>query len=721
MTLQADLAQIQNDASLYHQIVHGNASTTVTTEGGIVPSMAKAVAAMGLGQVKGEWTATTVYALSDVVTNGGFSYRCILAHTSSSEFATDLPTKWVINGAISAAMQPVTNAATLAAARAAMGPWGDVLATATGSSTARSLQDRFADTINVKDFGAVGDGITDDTSAIQLALNAAATLSATKPVTLLIPGLHYVTPTHAYSGLEILMCRPTAQAYPITILGGGTIFTPVTDEVRQNYIVLEFKDCTDGVDVRDLHIIGSRTDLYNIPLPKNNTLLYFSNCGRVNVSGCTFKNAYASGIFINSADQVSVSGCQFFDCLDALAGSSIRDALVTGCQFKCVGRCDDQIAFFSCSSVNVSGNLVDKGYGDTTTRGHARCCTFSSTGGVLHVSGNVFRNNNSDTISDYNIIFALAAISIEASHRSVIIANNTMSKCRNGVTFASSNSVECIVSDNVFDRIAENIIFSNAASHTNNETLYFTGNKIIGCGTYSGTSSDTVNAVANEALHLDNAWSNIYVTDNFFSGTTYYCEIVTYGTSSIPTSIIEVSGNRMQNAASCSTSDNSAFISPIYVSDFQFSNNVIRKTAQFSIYAQLVSGRCEVSRNRMYGALIHAAYITVDNGTFSPLVYGDGNFVSYSGGTTLGRNSLPCLLAADPGSSPNDSGVSSLYVMKSGLTANRVVGSGPTTKRVETSVPFQIGDIWLYESPTSGGYVGEVKTALGWKTFGAIS
>ncbi|AUS02787.1 pectin lyase fold protein [Vibrio phage 2.275.O._10N.286.54.E11] len=41
----------------------------------------------------------------------------------------------------------------------------------TGSTEARSLGDRFADVVNVKDFGAVGDGITDDSGFIQAAVD----------------------------------------------------------------------------------------------------------------------------------------------------------------------------------------------------------------------------------------------------------------------------------------------------------------------------------------------------------------------------------------------------------------------------------------------------------------------------------------------------------------------------------------------------------------------
>lgn len=67
---------------------------------------------------------------------------------------------------------------------------------ATGSTSSRSLANRFADSLNIKDFGAVGDGVTDDTSAFDLA-------AADGRVVLITQGSYYLTKT--YSGLSNFM------------------------------------------------------------------------------------------------------------------------------------------------------------------------------------------------------------------------------------------------------------------------------------------------------------------------------------------------------------------------------------------------------------------------------------------------------------------------------------------------------------------------------------
>jgi hypothetical protein len=98
MSLIADTASIATDAAKLRDIVQGDYTTEVQTDGGVVPSLAKLLTSMGAGTLRGAWVTATAYALSDVVTNGGSAYRALVAHTSAGAFATDLAAnKWVVH------------------------------------------------------------------------------------------------------------------------------------------------------------------------------------------------------------------------------------------------------------------------------------------------------------------------------------------------------------------------------------------------------------------------------------------------------------------------------------------------------------------------------------------------------------------------------------------------------------------------------------------------
>lgn len=121
----------------------------------------------------------------------------------------------------------------------------DAAVTAAGSTTGRTLPDRFADVVNVRDFGAEGDGVTDDTVAIQAA--AAVAASSGKPLSL--PGKYLV------SGLVL----PDS-----TQIAGSAIFVDAGDGEAQTYVVRLGKNCT--ADYIELEMVNNGNYRFGVGL-----------------------------------------------------------------------------------------------------------------------------------------------------------------------------------------------------------------------------------------------------------------------------------------------------------------------------------------------------------------------------------------------------------------------------------------------------------------------
>ena len=115
-------------------------------------------------------------------------------------------------------------------------------------AVATTVQAKLRETVSVKDFGAVGDGVTDDTAAIQAALDAHANV-------FFPPGAYVITSTL------------TSPVFGQCLLGPGNLYAPATIQYAGSGTAIEFAGSVnyakmqDGIYIKGVPAVG--TDYYN--------------------------------------------------------------------------------------------------------------------------------------------------------------------------------------------------------------------------------------------------------------------------------------------------------------------------------------------------------------------------------------------------------------------------------------------------------------------------
>ncbi len=187
-------------------------------------------------------------------------------------------------------------------------------------AVARSAQNKMRDIVSVTDFGATGNGTTDDTTAIQAAITSLGSNGG---------GLYFPTGTYKITaGLTI--------AHPMVLFGNGAGSIIAPNFATGDAISITVAVAAAGVVLRDLTFNASvsRTANYYVN---------FASCNYCQLIGCTFLGGYsgvgltgtiATGIHIkdcrfnsltqNNIDVIAQSGTS--GCIDCI----IKDTLIAG-------------------------------------------------------------------------------------------------------------------------------------------------------------------------------------------------------------------------------------------------------------------------------------------------------------------------------------------------------------------------------------------------------
>jgi hypothetical protein len=265
--LDADLSGLQDSIDDLAAFTQGVMRSDGALKNGIVTydSLAPSLQTAGIATATA-WTTGTSYVLGSPVIINSNLYRCQVAHTSGV-FATDLAAgKWAFVASLQQPSAPNTikgnNTGATAAPVDLTGAQVEQMLPFTQNGVGavqRSLDAKIKDFLNVKDFGATGDGTTNDTAAIQAAITAAIAANA---------GAVYFPSPSAYYRISSALVMDYSGAYysanrfgkRVSLVGAGQGTTAILADpgvYAALYILGRADNNTTYAAIKDLRIASS--------------------------------------------------------------------------------------------------------------------------------------------------------------------------------------------------------------------------------------------------------------------------------------------------------------------------------------------------------------------------------------------------------------------------------------------------------------------------------
>ncbi len=323
---------------------------------------------------------------------------------------------------------------------------------ATGAPTSRTMPDRISDIINVKDYGAVGDGVTDDTSAIQLAFNTAYGTSAAphgsssailnKPV-FFPAGVYITTTTLTLSYVKgPWIYGAGMNATQIKYTGTASTSSPTNVIFANGFAYGRVENMSFNTTAGNSTAANTCCFNWNWDNTiQNTTFMDFINCGFYNATYGMLVAYPSPAGFGNECDQAIWWNCHFNNCFDGLHLNQ-QNAL--------------EVAFFGGKISNCSNRGIN-GVG----------------GYVPVVIGTVFDSNGTDIYQQNGNSYYLANCVTNSINFSVIANRLVADGCRQtatstGIFIQTAPAVSALVENNYSEH---GIIIGSGELYLHNNTF----------------------------------------------------------------------------------------------------------------------------------------------------------------------------------------------------------------------------------------------------------
>ena len=426
------------------------------------------------------------------VTGPGFSSSIITAQNTANTAITTAN-----------AAQTTANAAVPSTTLAASGGSSLVgfLQAGTGA-VARTVQSKERDTVSVKDFGAVGDGVTNDTAA----MNAA---HATGQLIYYPPGAYYFSTLNPFSkggiigagrSLTTLVSTDTSSGNTLTYSGTNSGATPCP----------LFKDFT-------LISQGVKSGGAGLSfIPSSGELGYF------HFDNVTFAG-YPTSLYFNANSYYTINNCQFFSytvagvVVDNVNNPDSGDSCITNCLFN--GTSGAGILQHASGGLKIIGN---KFLGGST--GYNLQFNGSNNTSDLLIVGNSFENMSGQDI-------ALTRTGGTFNFSNIVITGNQFAVGPTGIQTDASNFInEMVIVGNSFNLSSGTGYGINLATITD---------FVIGNNTFKGNGGTPagilISASCSNGKILPNTYATLTTTVANSSATTFITKDVQTGSSTTVT------------------------------------------------------------------------------------------------------------------------------------------------------------------------------------------